>query len=245
MAVNAQTGASVLINDLDASQWVTSISAKLTRTMVKTSSYGSNAFDNFIPGMKSGEVAIEGFQDLDASGFYAKINRADMDASSLVTIIPGVTPTAGDASLLAYGNLDEMSGHIEGNVGEANVFTIHQDAGTIIVSGPCLHPKATRTTTASGTAVAIAGPTATQTLYAALNVVTGTGGTLTVRVQSDDAVGFPTPTTRLTFTATTGPTWEIKSVTGSFSSETHLRADWTVSAGTFAFAVVCAVVSNF
>jgi len=245
VAVNAQTGATILVNDLDASQWVTKITSKLTRTMVTTSSYGSNAYDNFIPGMKGGDVSVEGWQDLATGAFYESINLADMNAPALVSLIPGVTPVAGDASMMAYGTIDDLSGPIEGNVGEANAFTLHENAGTIICSGPVLHPVATRTTTASGTAVQYTGPTASQTLYAGLHVTAGTGGTLTVRVQSDNAVGFPSPTTKLTFTATTGKTWEIKSLVGDFSTETHLRADWTVSAGTFTFAVVCAVVSNF
>jgi hypothetical protein len=245
MAVNAQTGATILVNDLDASQWVTSVSATLSRAVVNTSSYGSNAYDNFIPGMKTGHVTLEGWQDLAVNAFYESINAADMNASSLISLIPGVAPAAGDASCLAFGTIEELPAPIHGNVGEANAFTLSQVPGTIIASGPVLHPVATRTTTANGTAVAYQGPSATQTLYAGLHVTSGSGGTLTVKVQSDNASGFPSSTDRITFTATTGRTFELKSVAGDFSTETHLRAQWTVSAGTFTFAVVVAVVSNF
>jgi hypothetical protein len=86
---------------------------------------------------------------------------------------------------------------------------------------------------ASGSAVAMAGPSASQSLYVALHVTATTGGgTWTVLVESDNDVGMATPTTRLTFATFTAQGWQFESVAGSFSSETHLRVSWSVTGGT-------------
>ena len=64
-----------------------------------------------------------------------------------------------------------------------------------------------------------------------------------MKVQSDDAVGFPSATDRITFSTVTGVGSEFTSVAGAFNTETHLRASWTVSGtGSISFVVVCGVL---
>jgi hypothetical protein len=113
-----------------------------------------------------------------------------------------------------------------------------------IPRGVVLATKAARTATGDGTAVALGGPTAAQRLYAGLHVFAYSGLTnIVVKVQSDDGAGFGSATDRITFATVTGTTSEWASVAGSFSSETHLRATWTVTGtGSCTFAVVCGVI---
>jgi hypothetical protein len=79
---------------------------------------------------------------------------------------------------------------------------------------------------------------ATQRLYALLHIVSiSGGGTLTVKVQSDDAVGFPSAADRITFTGATVAGWQWLELAGAIATDTYWRANWTLSAGTAVFAV--------
>jgi hypothetical protein len=114
---------------------------------------------------------------------------------------------------------------------------------TAAVRGYVGAPSAARSSTLTGTAVAQAGPSSTQNLYAALHVFATTGSpTLDVVVQSDDAVGFPSPTARITFAQATsagGANWyQWGTPVGNFATETHLRVVGTYGgSGTITYAV--------
>jgi hypothetical protein len=77
-----------------------------------------------------------------------------------------------------------------------------------------------------------------KTLYAVLHIfdVTG-GGTLTVKVQSDDNSGFTSATDRLTFTGATAAGHQWLSLAGAIADDTYWRATWTLSAGTASLAL--------
>lgn len=249
MTVAAFTNASVLVGDLDASPFTNSVTSAVMLDMLDATVCGTGGFRSFAPGLRSGVMAIEGFQDWGVGGFFEKISTADGGVPTLMSvapIAPAATLTAGDPVAFMRGPIDELT-EVTGDAGQLAKMGLHIANDSPFVMGVVLHPLATRSTTASGTAVALTGPTASQTLYAGLHVTTGTGGTLTVRVQTDDGVGFGTPTTRITFTATTGPVTagELKFLTPvNISTETHIRADWTVSAGSFTFAVNAGIIPN-
>lgn len=82
-------------------------------------------------------------------------------------------------------------------------------------------------------------------MYVALHVlsVSGTTPSLTVIVQSDDNVGFTTPTIRISFTAATEVGAQWGSVAGALTDD-YWRISYTIS-GTnpvFAFAVSAGVL---
>jgi hypothetical protein len=135
---------------------------------------------------------------------------------------------------------------VGGPIGEGAPFSASVESDSQHGRGVLLHPPTARSTTANGTAVAQAGPGAGRTLYAALHVLSASGTTpsLTVKVQSDDAVGFPSATDRITFSAANAAGWQWGSVAGDFSTETHLRVTWTITGTTpsFTFAVAAFIV---
>lgn len=250
MTVNAFTNASVLIGDLDASPFTNSVTSQVTVEMLDATVCGTGGFRSYAPGMRNGEMAAEGFADYAVGGTFEKLSTGDGGVStvmSIAPIAPGAVLTAGDPVAFMRGPLDQMTVGPDGDADGLAKFGIHIANDSVFAMGVVLHPLATRSSTASGTVVALAGPSLTQTLWAGLHVTSGSGGTLTVRVQTDDAVGFPSPTTRITFTATTGPVaaGEMKFlVPVNISTETHIRADWTITAGSFTFAVNAGVIPN-
>jgi hypothetical protein len=91
--------------------------------------------------------------------------------------------------------------------------------GGELVRSTVMLPKALRTVTATGTARQLGALSATQKLVAVLHVFAMTGGSLTVTVQSDDAGGFPSQATRLTFNAATGITRQILELVGPVTDD--------------------------
>lgn len=248
MAVTAFTNASVLLGDLDISPFTNKVTSTVTVEMLDATVCGTGGFRSFAPGMRNGEMAAEGFADYAVGGTFEKISTGDGGVSTLMSVAP-IAPdsvlTAGDPVAFMRGPIDAITVGPDGEAGQLARYTTHIANDSVFAMGKVLHPLATRTTTASGTAVAFTGPTVNQLLYGGLHVTSGSGGTLTVRIQTDDSAGFGTPTTRITFTATTGPVaaGELKFLTAvGISSETHIRADWTVSAGTFTFAVNAGII---
>jgi hypothetical protein len=130
-----------------------------------------------------------------------------------------------------------------GAVGDVAPWKAEASSTWPLVRGLVAHPPGTaRTATGSGTAVQHIAVPAGMQLYAALHVlsVAGTGTpTLTVRLQSDDAAGFASPTTRITFTAATAVGAQIQRVAGPVT-DTYYRADWTISGTTPSFLFVVA-----
>jgi hypothetical protein len=250
MAVQAFTNASVLLGDLDISPFTNSVTSTVTVEMLDSTVCGTGGFRSFAPGMRNGEMAAEGFADYGVGGTFEKISTGDGGTSMLMSvapIAPAATLTAGDPVAFMRGPVDAITVGPDGEAGQLARYTTHIANDSVFAMGVVLHPLALRSTTASGTVVAFTGPTLSQTLWAGLHVTTGSGGTFTCRVQTDDNVGFASPTTRITFTATTGPVaaGEMKFlVPVNISTETHMRADWTITAGSFTFAANAGIVPN-
>lgn len=96
--------------------------------------------------------------------------------------------------------------------------------------GTQLHASDTaRTATGTGTAYNLGAVSSTQRLYATLHVVaaSGTSPTLDVTIESDDAEGFPSAVTRLTFTQATARTHQFTSVAGPIT-DTWFRVKHTI-----------------
>lgn len=114
-----------------------------------------------------------------------------------------------------------------------------------LVRGQIAHPAGTpRTATGTGTALNLGAVAAGKRLYAALHVLSVSGTdtpTITARVESDDAGGMASPTTRLTFGAATAISGEILRTDGTAITDTHYRLAWTISGTTPSFLFAAAI----
>jgi hypothetical protein len=110
-----------------------------------------------------------------------------------------------------------------------------------LVRGRLEHAKAQRTATGTTTGSQLGALSATQRLYCALHVFSGTG-TMDLAVQSDDNSGFTSATSRLSMTQATGATSELKSVAGAITDD-WWRVSYTLaSSPDFTFAVALAIL---
>ncbi|MBP7568784.1 MAG: hypothetical protein KBA95_01875 [Acidobacteria bacterium] len=121
-------------------------------------------------------------------------------------------------------------------------FSAESSGGVPLVRGIVLE---TGTKAAAGNSVArnLGVLAAGKTLYACLHVfeVTG-GGTLTMKVQSDELVGFATPTDRITFAGKAAAGYEWKELAGPIAVDAHWRASWTLPVGTARFALLVGIL---
>lgn len=127
-----------------------------------------------------------------------------------------------------------------GAVGEAFRFSAGGFCTGPLSRGTVLH-RAARTSTGTGTALELGAATSGQRLSAALHVLAVSGGspTLDVLVQSDDANGMSSPTTRLTFAQATAVGAQWVTAAGPVT-DTWWRVSWTIGGSTpsFTFAVL-------
>jgi hypothetical protein len=205
--------------------------------------FGSGGFAEVRPGLLSASLALQGYTDF-ASGAIAEYLGV-VPASEYVVTVATPGTTAGDVSWLMRVRPTDLQ-TVGGEVGVMAPFMLNASGNAPFGRGSLLHPVTTRSANGNGTAVALAGPTASQSLYVALHVTATTGGgTWTVKVQSDDSSGMSSATDRVTFATFTAQGWQWSSVAGAFDTETHLRATWSVTGGTTptaTFAVSCFVV---
>jgi len=86
-------------------------------------------------------------------------------------------------------------------------------------------------TTGTSTGILMGAVTASQRIFSALHVLSPTTGgvpSITVIIESDDAAGFATPTTRLTHSTLTEDGADWKEAAGPVT-DTYWRAKWTIS----------------
>ncbi|HCT81754.1 MAG TPA: hypothetical protein DGT23_35275 [Micromonosporaceae bacterium] len=194
-----------------------------------STTFNSAGWKEVLGGLGSAALAAEGFWEAgDAS-------MVDNDTWSSLGSVGGYTvcPNGAAAGDLAW-TLNALRAQYKfgGAVGDIAPFSTAVSSSWPLGRGKVLHPPGTaRTATGSGTAVEVAAVPSGQYLYATLHVLSVSGTatpTITVRVQSDDASGFPSATTQITFTAATAIGGQIQRLAGPIT-DTWFRADWTIS----------------
>ncbi len=108
--------------------------------------------------------------------------------------------------------------------------------GTVVATGA-------KTVTGNGTAYQLGSVGATQKLYAAMHVigVSGVSPTVTVKIQSDNAENFASPSDVVTFTAATGIGAQLAAPVAGPLTDTWWRAQWTISGTTPSVNIVVVV----
>jgi len=119
-----------------------------------------------------------------------------------------------------------------GAVGDVAPWAVEDDSSWPLVRGFSLEaPGTARTTTGVGTAIQIGTVPTGKFLYAALHVlsVTGTGGpTIAVKVQSDNAQGFPSSADQITFSTLGTIGSQIARIAGPITDDWY-RVSYTIT----------------
>lgn len=233
----------ILIGPYDLSGYANQLSVDFTAEMLDVSVFDGSTTRRFRPGLTNVELTASGFNDYDrttptSSGIDDRIYGLIGGVGIPATLAPISLAEGGRA--FTFRNLVASYMPVSGSVGEMAAFELSGRAnGTRLVQGTVVGTGA-KSTTGNTTTPPQLGLLATgKKLYAALHCVAASGTTPTcdVIIESDDAVGFPSPVTRITFTqlTTTGSEW--KELSGPVATDTYWRAKWTIGGGTPSFTI--------
>ena len=180
------------------------------------------------PGLAKLSFDMSGLTYSDGSDEPEDVFYSSLGSTSNPLTIAPLTGAAGEVAYFA--ETLQLSYSMGGPVGELCPFTVSGTGqGSKLVRGTIFGTGA-KTSTGNSSAYQLGAVSATQYVYGVLHVlaVSGTDPTLDVIVQSDDAEGFSSGATRLTFTQnTTIGSQFITPVAGPITDD-WWRATWTI-----------------
>lgn len=188
-----------------------------------------DAWAEVLAGTRSVEASGEGQWE---AGDLSKVDDAAFAALGVATPWTACPATAAVSSLAYLFNSLNGSHQIGGSVGDVAPWKVDGKGNSPLVRGVIAHPPGTaRTASGTGTSIQLGAVSASQALYVGLHVhsVSGTSTpTLTARIESDNATGFPSAATVGTFTAATAIGGQWMRVAGPITDD-WFRAAWTIS----------------
>lgn len=242
MAVHVLRDAKVFIGSEDLSGQIRQTGLEYGSETLDATTLGSSTRKR-AGGLKTVRLAHEGFMNPSSSGSIGTQRFTDVGASSQIVTVAAESSDGGRAYFFRALHTQFTP---RGGVGELYAFgvTAEANAGEGLLNGRLLRNSTAVTTGSSaGTAVQMTASSSTRTMWAALHVITATSSgtqSITVQVQSDNSSTFPSPTTVLSFTATTAPTQEMKS-TALGSTDTWFRQNVSASSSNSIYQVAVAI----
>jgi hypothetical protein len=129
-----------------------------------------------------------------------------------------------------------------GRHGKVNRFRVSTRGAYRYVAGTRLL-RGTQTAAGNGVARQLGSVGATQSVFAAMHVYAFNGTTMTMKIQSDNAVGFPSAADQLIFPAVTGVDSKWAEAAGVLTDD-WWRASWTFTGTSFAASVVVGIATT-
>ena len=216
MAAIVLTDSRILVGATDISSFTGSFSPTSTVAMQDATTFGSGGFVQRLPGLKSFTESFSGLAAYGAGEVSAVFNSSQLGGQHMVAVNPTGGATAGDPVSFGRFLIDAINAP-GGAVGDVASFDMTMTSDTAAVEGIIAAPLALRSSTLTGSVLAMTGPTASQRLYVGVNLTAATStATMVVTIQSATLVGFGSPTLRATLPTTVAatPGWQFFSVAG-------------------------------
>jgi hypothetical protein len=234
MATQVMTNARVFVDGLDYSGQLNAVAADYGVDALDATTFASGGTRANAAGLFTTAMNHSGYWDagVDAATFAAVGNIV------VVTVTPNA-PVSGEVAFIAQTlNASYQQGAA---VGELLPFDLSMEAAGPLVRAAILE-TGLKSAGGNSTARNLGAVAAGRRVYAALHVleVTG-GGTLAVKIQSDDASGFASPIDQITFANATGVGGQYLSAAGAIT-DSWWRANYTLSAGTATFIVSVGII---
>jgi hypothetical protein len=236
----ALVDATTWCDDFDWTAWTNKVTLGASVDELDVTGFGGGGFRSRIGGLKDVEVSYEGFQEDGTAAIGPELFPDLGIADRAWTVSP--TGVAGTAAYLFQAGKFKVSQF--GEVGGVAPFSVNAKGTNTqgLVRGQVAAAKQNKSSTGVlGSVLTLTAPTATQFVYCTVHVFSA-ATTITLQLQSDDAVGFPSATTRATIgpLTTVGGTWMTR-VAGPFASEAYWRLNVSAITGTFSIAAAIAV----
>lgn len=204
--------------------------------MQEANHFAALGYTVVLPGITTATGMISGHSDYAVGAVSDVFDSTAIGDQFAFSALPfGSATVAGDPAIFMRGILNKIAA-LTGSVGSVADFSMDIAGDSAHVDGQVAMPLASRGAL-TGTSVQMGAVTATRRLWAALHVTGGTFTNLAVTIGSDNAVGFPSSTTQITFATVSVPGWQFLSVAGPITDD-YFRAVSTIGSGTATYAVV-------
>lgn len=244
MGAYVMTGAQLLLGSTDISAFTGEFTTEVSAVMVERNNMAALGYGVVIPAAVSGMMGFRGYADYASGAVSSVFGSAAKGQQTAATIIPIPNPAvaiaAGDAAMFTRGVLtrNQMAA---GGIGAATTYSIDLTSDSAEIDGVVAATLASRTTAGlTGTSLQLGAVPTGKRLWAALHVTAVTGTNLVVTIESDNATGFPSPATQITFSTMSATGWQFAYVDGPITDD-WFRAKATIATGTFTFAVAMGV----
>jgi hypothetical protein len=243
MAVQNWQALGILVGGYDISSTSKKWDVSGTAATHDSTGFGTS-WVSMVGGLKSVDWSADVMQNFDADTVDALVGLSAVGGSAVPLSTLPVAQTAGsvgytfNAKQFAYTPIDADPDAL------AMAQLSGKGDGSPLVRGTLMNATTATTATATGTAFEVGAVASTQKMYGALHVVaaSGTSPTLDVVVESDDAEGFSSATSRMVFAQATGTTSEWLPLSSAITDD-WWRITATVGGSTpsFRFAVIIGI----
>lgn len=240
MPATVLTNVQLLLGSMELGPFSGEFDISVEAAMKEANNFAGLGYAIVLPGLTTAMGSIKGHADYATGAVSSTFNSASKGSQYAFSVVPtGSASAAGDPAFLMRCILGSMK-MLTGPVGEVADFEMTLTGDNAGVDGAVAFPLATRGAV-TGTAVQLGAVTATDRLWAALHVTGGTFTNLSITIGSDNAVGFPSSTTVLTFSTVSAASWQFISVAGPITDD-WFRAVATIGSGTATCAVTFGVL---
>lgn len=204
--------------------------------------YRSAGWKEVLAGLASSTVTGEGQWEAGDPGKVDDASWSQLGGLGPWTVSP-VDATVG--TLAYFTNALQSSYKLGGQVGDVAPWSAKASGSWPMIRGQVAHPPGTaRTASGTGTSLQLGAIPAGKRLYAAVHVLSVAGTatpTITARVESDNATGFPSAVTQLTFAGATAQGGQILRTDGTAITDDWFRIAWTITGTTPSFLFAAAL----
>ena len=234
MSLTAQvlTDARIYFSSCDLTGFGNQIELAPSATDLDVTNFASGGWMQRAGGLSDTQVAMGGFWEAgDLSQpddtWWANLGKASVPLSA--------APTSGGDGTLIYLTQGVTQEYKPGaKIGDPLAWAATVKGNKPLVRGTVLHPQGTpRTATGNGAGRQLGAVSAAQRLWCNYHMfsLSGGTGTLTITVQSSPDNTFASPTTQITFTASSGMDAQAASALGAIT-DTWFRIVYTISVST-------------
>lgn len=210
----------------------------------KITNFRSGGADEYKAGLGEVDISAEGQWEAGSGAYVDDGTWAQRRSIEPWSIAPDGTSDLAAGNLMYLTKALRSKSSMWGEVGRVPGWNATAKGSWPLVRGQSAHPSGVpRTATGNGTSLQLGAVAAGQHMYANLHVLSIAGTStpsITVKVQSDNATGFPSPTDQGTFAAKTAIGGEAIRIAGPITDD-WWRVSWTITGGSPSFLFLVAL----
>lgn len=235
MAVLSMNDAEIVAGPYRLTGRTNTVELELTSPNLDVTTFDSSGWSEFIGGIKSAAISVDGFYDADTLETGAlRLDEqlfSELAGSSAPVMI---APQKADGSVAYVTGFTRGTLSMFGQIGDVAPFQSDMWGQGEVGRGFLLHPaNTTETGNGTGTGQQLGAASASQSVVIAVNVtaMSGTSPSLDITVESDDNAGFSSAATVLNTGAITTASSSLTVVAGPVTDD-YYRITWTLGGTT-------------